>query len=64
MRAYKARRLKEGKLRIAISSMPNDKAPGIGGVIAEVLKLGGEPLTPVLAPLYGAVIRCGIIPAQ
>ena len=48
----------------AIRSMPNNKAPGLDGISAEILKLGGQSLTSVMYPLYKAGWACGMVPTE
>ena len=50
-------------LRI-VMHMPNNKAPGPDGVLAEILKLGGQAMVSVMYPLYKAICGCGLVPSD
>ena len=51
------------QLSQAIRSTRNNKAPGLDGVTAEILILGGQSLVSVMYPLYKAVRACGMVPS-
>ena len=47
-----------------IRGLPNNKAPGVGGIAAEIVKLGGEAFCGATLPLYRAILRSGIVPEK
>ena len=46
-----------GKIKASVSEMNNNKAPGMGGITAEILKNGGEKMIDLLksSKVYGKV---------
>ena len=48
----------------AVKSMPAGKAPGLDGVTAEILKLGGQALMLVMFPLYRAASIHSCVPSD
>ena len=48
----------------AVKCMPNNKAPGPDGVMAEILKLGGQALASVMNPLYRTARAWGMVPSS
>ena len=49
-------------LSATIRRLPNNKASGVDGITAEIVKLGGESLCSVMLPLYRAILRSGCVP--
>ena len=52
----------EAEIRSCIKSLPNNKAPGVDGVLNELLKASVEQSTPYLALLFNQILKCGIYP--
>ena len=52
------------KLLRGVKSMPAGKAPGLDGVTAEILKLGGQALMLVMFPIYRAASMHSCVPSD
>ena len=44
--------------------MPDDKAPGIDGIISRVFKLGKAVFVPVLCRIFNVILETGVYPDE